>query len=251
MTDCVEIKNLSLEFDGKILLSDINTTFANEGITVLLGRSGAGKTTLLRCINRLNECFDGCKTTGSVLLKINGKNVDIYGSDAANVSEIRRAAGMVFQTPNPLPISVHKNIALPLELSAGTKGRKASEIIEKVLKQVGLWEEAKDRLNENATKFSGGQQQRLCLARTLALAPSILLLDEPTASLDKKSSELIEELLLELQNKMPVIMVSHNLTQAIKLGEHFKILRDGKIIKEFEASELPTNQPEKFLENLL
>jgi len=250
--NCVEIKNLTLKFDGKILLSDITINIPKNGITVFLGRSGAGKTTLLRCINRLNECFEGSEISGSLKIEINGKMTDIYASDAPSVAKIRRAAGMVFQTPNPLPLSLRKNITLPLELSSGIKGAEANEIVTQVLKEVGLWEEVKDRLNENAYKFSGGQQQRLCLARTLALQPDILLLDEPTASLDKKSSELIENLLLELQKKMPVIMVSHNLSQAINLGNHFKILSDGKITKEFEKSDIPTDlSAEKFLENLL
>lgn len=250
--NCAEIKNLTVKFGGKTLLENITTDLPKTGITVFLGRSGAGKTTLLRCINRLNECFDGCQISGRIKIDIDDNLIDIYGKEAPSVAQIRRIAGMLFQTPNPLPMSLRKNITLPLELSTGTKGEKAREIVERVLKQVGLWEEVKDRLNENASKFSGGQQQRLCLARTLVLSPKILLLDEPTASLDKKSAELIENLLLEIQNNMPVIMVSHNLTQAIKLGTHFKILSDGKLTKEFEASDIPANiSSEKFLENLL
>lgn len=251
MDNCVEIKNLTVKFDGKTLLHNITTDIPKRGITVFLGRSGAGKTTLLRCINRLNECFEGCETSGSVNIELDGKFVDIYGAQAPELSQIRRIAGMVFQTPNPLPMSLRKNIIMPLELASKISGEQANAVLEKTLKQVGLWEEVKDRLNENAAKFSGGQQQRLCLARTLALSPRLLLLDEPTASLDKKSSELIEDLLLK-ENNIPVIMVSHNLTQAVKLGTHFKILSEGKITKEFEASDIPNNgSAEQYLESLL
>ncbi|MDO4988677.1 MAG: phosphate ABC transporter ATP-binding protein [Synergistes sp.] len=250
MEYCVKAENLSVSFGGKTVLHNITTEVAHHGITVFLGRSGSGKTTFLRCINRLNDCFQNCTVTGTLFVCMQGKLTDVCAS-TSEISKIRRTSGMVFQTPNPLPMTVRRNITLPLELTAGIKGATAEEKMEAALREVGMWEEAKDRLNEDALHFSGGQQQRICLARTLALSPEILLLDEPTASLDKKSSELIENLLERLKERVPIIMVSHSLAQARKLGTHFKILSEGKLTKEFERDDIPKDKGEKFLEDLL
>ena len=233
MENCAEIRGLCVSFNGEEVLHGITTDIPRHGITVLLGRSGSGKTTLLRALNRLNESFAGYVGTGTV-------------------TRIRRSVGMVFQSPNPLPLSLRKNMILPLELTLGLKRDEAEGRMEKSLRDVGLWDEVKDRLNQHAASFSGGQQQRMCLARTLALEPDILLLDEPTASLDKKSAELIEEHLKRLEARIPLIMVSHSLAQARKLGAHFKILSEGHIINEFEREALPRGEAaEVFLEELL
>ena len=220
---------------------------------MLLGRSGSGKTTLLRTLNRLNECFDGCRTDGSVKLMINGRMTEIYGAGAPEPSSVRRCAGMVFQAPNPLPLALRRNITLPLELTLGLKKREAEERMEQSLRRAGLWDEVKDRLGDSALSFSGGQQQRMCLARTLALEPDILLLDEPTASLDRKSADIVESLLEELRGTIPIIMVSHSLPQALRLGARFFVMRDGKITKTLTRAEVPADESdgEKFLENLL
>ncbi len=252
MENCAEIRGLCVSFNGEEVLHGITTDIPRHGIIVLLGRSGSGKTTLLRALNRLNESFAGYAGTGTVRLAIGGGMKPVYGSEAPDLTRIRCSVGMVFQSPNPLPLSLRKNMILPLELTLGLKRDEAEGRMEKSLRDVGLWDEVKDRLNRHAASFSGGQQQRMCLARTLALEPDILLLDEPTASLDKKSAELIEEHLKRLEARIPLIMVSHSLAQARKLGAHFKILSEGRIINEFEREALPRGEAaEIFLEELL
>lgn len=250
--NCAEVEGLRVSFNGSEVLHGITAKFPREGITVLMGRSGSGKTTLLRSLNRLNECFDGYEGSGSAKLLINGEMTDIYGDGSPEPSQIRRRAGMVFQIPNPLPLSLKKNITLPLELTLGLGKREAAERMERSLRRAGLWDEVKDRLNDAASSFSGGQQQRMCLARTLALEPDILLLDEPTASLDRRSAETIETLLQELEKTIPIIMVSHSLAQAVKLAARFIVMSDGQITKTLTREELPENESaETFLEGLL
>lgn len=253
MENCAETKDLCVSFGGTEILHGITADVPRSGITVLLGRSGSGKTTLLRALNRLNECFDGYSGSGSVKLLINGAMKPIYGPGAEDLTTVRRRAGMVFQNPNPLPLSLKKNITLPLELTLNMKRSEAEERMERSLRAVGLWDEVKNRLNKSAASFSGGQQQRMCLARTLALEPDLLLLDEPTASLDRKSAELIEEHLKKLEEKIPMIMVSHSLAQAKKLGARFLIMNSGRITQTLEKYDLPQEEGEAevFLEKLL
>ncbi|MEG1823539.1 MAG: phosphate ABC transporter ATP-binding protein [Cloacibacillus sp.] len=248
---CAKIDGLWVAFNKEPALCGVSADIPKEGVTVLLGRSGSGKTTLLRSLNRLNESFPGYEGGGSVQVRLGGALTNVYGSDAPDLTYIRRSAGMVFQTPNPLPLSLAKNITMPLELVLGLSRAEAARRMEKSLREVGLWDEVKDRLNQRAASFSGGQQQRLCLARTLAMEPDLLLLDEPTASLDRKSTELIEEHLMKLKERIPMIMVSHSLTQAKKLGEHFIVMGEGRIIKKLSKDELPKEEGEAFLETLL
>ena len=178
-----------------------------------VGRSGSGKTTLLRALNRLNECFPGCRTQGQVLLQFpEGGEVDAYDA-RTDVELLRRRVGMVFQSPNVLPVSIGRNLLMPLKLVAGVTGSKAEARMEQALRDVGLWDEVAERLSHAAATLSGGQQQRLCLARALALEPELLLLDEPTASVDYRSAEIIENLLQELAKRLTVVMVSHSLSQ--------------------------------------
>lgn len=242
-----------MSFGGAEVLHGVTADFPRRGITVLLGRSGSGKTTMLRSLNRLNECFDGYDGSGSVKLLINGEMTELYGGSAPDPASVRRRAGMVFQAPNPLPLSLRKNITLPLELTLGLKKREAEERMERSLRRAGLWNEVKDRLNDAASSFSGGQQQRMCLARTLALEPDILLLDEPTASLDRRSADAVETMLEELRDAVPIIMVSHSLPQALRLAARFFVMRGGKIVKTLTREEIPSGgeEGEKFLENLL
>lgn len=236
MENCAEIRELSVSFNGRTALDSVSADIPKDGITVLLGRSGSGKTTLLRTLNRLNETFSGYCGSGGVKLLLDGNMTDAY-SGAISLTELRRRVGMVFQTPNPLPVSIRKNMTLPMQLVLRLGKREAEARMEEALRAVGLWNEVRDRMSAPAMSISGGQQQRLCLARALTLEPDILLLDEPTASLDKKSAELIEEHLLSLKGKYPMIMVSHSLTQAQKLADRFIALRDGKIYKEISKSE--------------
>lgn len=235
---CARIKDLSASAGSHRILNDISLECPDNAITVLAGRSGSGKTTLLRSLNRLNDHFPELVVTGSVELKFGNVMKDVY-APSTSIPELRRRAGMVFQSPNPLPLSVARNILLPLKLTLGVHGSEAEGRMERALHDVGLWQEVSGRLNAQASSLSGGQQQRLCLARTLTLEPDILLLDEPTASLDRRASEIIEELLLSLKAHYPIIMVSHSLPQAQKLASRLVVLRDGEVYRTLDAPEIP------------
>lgn len=222
----IRIEDLSVRFGGRPAISRVSMEIPAGGPTFLLGRSGSGKTTLLRAINRLNECFPDCETRGRVALCLEGQWIDAY-APGVSVESLRRRAGMVFQSPNVLPLSVARNITLPLRTSLGLPEHECAARVEQALRDVHLWNEVKDRLAMPASTLSGGQQQRLCLARALALRPEILLLDEPTASLDFKAALQIEELLAELKNRYTLVVVSHSLSQAHRLAEQVFVLRDG------------------------
>lgn len=227
----IRIENLSVSFDRQTVIRDLGLEIPAGGPTFLLGRSGSGKTTLLRAINRLNECLPGCATRGRVAVRLGGEWIDAYAPDTA-VENLRRRVGMVFQSPNVLPLSVARNIRMPLQVTMALCDEEAVARMEQALREVHLWDEVRDRLNAPAATLSGGQQQRLCLARTLALRPEILLLDEPTASLDFKAAQQIEELLAELKSRYTLLVVSHSLSQAHRLAERVLVLRDGGSLEE-------------------
>jgi phosphate transport system ATP-binding protein len=246
--DAIQINGLHVSFGGKPILRDLTLPFPVRTISVVIGRSGSGKTTLLRALNRLNECFAGCETSGTVRLQVDDAFVDVY-QNGLPLADLRRRVGMVFQAPNVLPMSIFKNVSLPLRLVLGLHKKEIPDRVEEALKSAHLWDEVKDRLEEQATTLSGGQQQRLCLARVLALQPDVLLLDEPTASLDFRAAVKIEELLLDLKEKYTVIAVSHSLSQARRLADVVVILREGEIVKRLSSSEFSDPQiVEDFLE---
>ena len=222
----ISIEDLSVRFDGRSVIKHLNLEICQGGPTFLLGRSGSGKTTLLRAINRLNECFPGCETSGRISLWLGRAWVEAY-APGTRVETLRRQAGMVFQSPNVLPLSIERNMVLPLRSALGLPVDECAARMEQALREAHLWEEVRDRLAEPATTLSGGQQQRLCLARALALQPEILLLDEPTASLDFKAARQIEDLLAELSSRYTLLVVSHSLSQAHRLAEQVFVLRDG------------------------
>ncbi|MDQ7836157.1 MAG: phosphate ABC transporter ATP-binding protein [Humidesulfovibrio sp.] len=230
MTTAIRIKNLSVAFAGRTVLDTLSLEVDSGGPTVLVGRSGSGKTTLLRALNRLNECLPDCATSGSVELRLGNEWLDAY-APGTSPEALRKRVGMVFQTPNPLPVSVARNMELPLELALGLGQQERAERAELALREAHLWDEVKDRLDHPARTLSGGQQQRLCLARALAFRPKILLLDEPTASLDHKSARGVEELLLDLAGRYTVLLVSHNLNQARRMSQRQSrrmfVLREG------------------------
>jgi len=210
-------------------------------MTVLVGRSGSGKTTLLRALNRLNETFPRCLTTGQVEIDLGEGLVGVYPSaegEKIPVWQLRRRVGMVFQTPNVLPVSVFDNIAVPLEVVGECPRREVAERVRAALVAVHLWEEVEHRLDADAGSLSGGQQQRLCLARALALQPAVLLLDEPTASLDVRSSAYIEVLLLELAVRYPLLVVSHNLKQAMRLADRLIVMEEGRIRQDISREDM-------------
>ena len=225
MNVAIRIDNLSVAFGGRQILDQLSLDIPVGGPTFILGRSGSGKTTLLRAINRLNECLDDCVTTGGVHLHLGGAWVSAY-APGTPPETLRRRVGMVFQSPNVLPLSIERNLALPLQTVAALPAAEIAVRVEAALREVHLWEEVRDRLAQPAQSLSGGQQQRLCLARALALGPEILLLDEPTASLDVKAAAQIEALMSELSDRYTLVVVSHSLGQAHRLARQLFVLRE-------------------------
>jgi phosphate transport system ATP-binding protein len=231
------VEGLHVSFAGREVLHGLGATFHRGRLVVILGRSGSGKTTFLRTLNRLNECLTWSETRGSIKLKLQGEWRDIY-QKALPLPELRRRVGMVFQTPHLLPVSIADNIALPMKLVLGLPRRDIASRVEEVLKDTHLWGEVQDRLKAPAHTLSGGQQQRLCLARLLALEPEILLLDEPTASLDFRAARQVEELLLSLKERYTIIAVSHSLSQARRLADEALIFRDGSVAQHLSREDL-------------
>lgn len=245
------ILNLHVSFNGRAVLKNINMEAPKPGITALVGRSGSGKTTLLRALNRLNEIFPAYAGSGCVQLDLGNGLEQIY-EDCGQphirpLAHIRRLAGMVFQTPNVLPVGILANLLLPLRFVGDLDREAARKKAIDAIKAINLWPEVADRLNMPASRLSGGQQQRLCLARALALDPAILLLDEPTASLDAASSAAIEKFLARQAKSMAIILVSHNPGQACRLANRMVIMTDGEIGHVFDG-DIPTSQE---LENML
>ena len=230
----LRIEQLSVAFSGKRVLSGLNLSLPAGGLNFLLGVSGCGKTTLLRAINRLNECLPECVTEGRVMLRLCGAWVDAY-APALPVETLRRRVGMVFQTPNVLPLSIARNITLPLSIVGRAPDDEIAGRVEAALREAHLWNEVCDRLHVPAQSLSGGQQQRLCLARALALEPEILLLDEPTASLDVRAARQIEDLLERLKTRYTLLIVSHSIHQTTRLAERVFVLRNGSKIEPLPA----------------
>jgi phosphate transport system ATP-binding protein len=237
LTLVAEVKDLGVSFAGRRALQGLSLELRDRRLTVIIGPSGSGKTTLLRTFNRLNECFPQAATSGSLRLRLDGQWRDIY-RDGFPVTELRRRIGMVFQTPNLLPMSIEKNLALPLHLVLGTPRPEIPPRLEAALTSAHLWDEVKDRLRAPALTLSGGQQQRLCLARALALEPDFLLLDEPTASLDFRAAGQIESLLADLKDRYPILAVSHSLSQARRLADQVLVMRDGAIVRTLEREDI-------------
>lgn len=233
-----EVRGLCVAFGGRPVLREVGFDLPARRITVVIGRSGSGKTTLLRALNRLNECFPGCQSRGEVRLRLRNGWVPAYGPGAPSLEELRRRVGMVFQTPNVLPISVERNLLLPIRLVRDLSRREQLDLVEASLREAQLWEEVKDRLGADALSLSVGQQQRLCLARALALAPDLLLLDEPTASVDYAAAGRIEELLAGLRARYTIVVVSHSLSQARRLADRLLVLRDGELVRSLEPEQI-------------
>ncbi|MDO5537372.1 MAG: phosphate ABC transporter ATP-binding protein [Desulfovibrionaceae bacterium] len=233
----VQIEHLSVSFGDHDIVREASLLCPDKGISILLGRSGSGKTTLLRSLNRLNEEFPGCRVTGRARLDLGQGPRHVYPAgeaDSYSLRELRQSVGMVFQTPQVFPVSILRNMTIPLEVVAGCPQAEKENRMERALKAADLWDEVKDRLNLNADRLSGGQQQRLCLARALALEPSLLLLDEPTASLDVHASRHVEDLLLRLAADYPILMVSHSPRQGLKLANRLAVMSNGRVLMQTE-----------------
>ena len=234
--NCFEIKNLDLFYGDFQALKKINMDIESEKITAYIGPSGCGKSTLLKSLNRMNDLIEGCKITGDVRLF----GDDIYGNIDINL--LRKRVGMVFQKPNPFPMSIYDNIAFGPRTHGIKSKFELDKIVEESLRGAAIWNEVKDRLKKSALGLSGGQQQRLCIARALAVNPEVLLMDEPTSALDPISTGKIEELLLELREKYSIIIVTHNMQQATRISDKTAFFLLGEVV-EYSETEAMFSQP--------
>ena len=237
MSNIITAKNLCLWYGAVQALKNINMEIREKNITAFIGPSGCGKSTFLKTLNRMNDLVAGVKITGEVRYE----NADIY-APGRDVNVLRREIGMVFQKPNPFPMSIYDNIAYGPR-THGIKGKaRLDDIVERSLKSAAIWDEVKDRLKKNALGLSGGQQQRLCIARALAVEPKVLLMDEPTSALDPISTSKIEELAMELKDKYTIIIVTHNMQQAVRISDDTAFFLLGELI-EFGGTEKMFSQP--------
>lgn len=243
---CISVENLNLFYGSKQALHNVNMTMPRKKVTAYIGPSGCGKSTLLRCINRMNDLVDGVTIQGKLLLD----GEDIYDKNI-NVAALRRRVGMVFQKPNPFPKSIYENVAYGLRIQGINDKRILDEIVENSLRGAALWDEVKDRLNENALGMSGGQQQRLVIARAIAIEPEVMLLDEPASALDPISTLKIEELIDELKEKYTIVIVTHNMQQAARVSDFTAFMYMGELIEFGETSELFTNPAKKQTEDYI
>ena len=221
----LSVSNLDLYYGNFHALKNINLELPEKEITAFIGPSGCGKSTLLKSLNRMNDLIEGCRITGQVLLD----GEDIY--KGMDVNLLRRRVGMVFQKPNPFPMSIYDNIAYGPRTHGIRSKVKLDEIVEKALRDAAIWDEVKDRLKKNALGMSGGQQQRLCIARALAVQPEVLLMDEPTSALDPISTSRIEELALKLKEDYTIIMVTHNMQQATRISDNTAFFLLGEVVE--------------------
>jgi phosphate transport system ATP-binding protein len=243
---CIKVENLNLFYGSKQALHNVNMEMPKKKVTAYIGPSGCGKSTLLRCINRMNDLVDSVTIEGNILL--DGEN--IYDK-AVNVAALRRRVGMVFQKPNPFPKSIFENVAYGLRIQGVNDKRILDETVENALRGAALWDEMKDRLNDNALGMSGGQQQRLVIARAIAIEPEVLLLDEPASALDPISTLKIEELINELKEKYTIVIVTHNMQQAARVSDYTAFMYMGELIEMGSTSELFTNPRKKQTEDYI
>ncbi len=238
MKSVITVENLCLWYGAQQALKNINMEIPEKSITALIGPSGCGKSTFLKTLNRMNDLILGVKITGKVCYN----NINIFDS-SVDVNELRRNIGMVFQKPNPFPMSIYDNIAYGPRTHGITGKAKLDDIVERSLRDAAIWDEVKDRLKKNALGLSGGQQQRLCIARALAVEPQVLLMDEPTSALDPISTSRIEELAMDLKKKYTIVIVTHNMQQAVRISDHTAFFLLGDLI-EFSETEKMFAEPQ-------
>lgn len=242
----IHVKDLNLRFGQKHVLYDINMRIPKNRITALIGQSGCGKSTLISCFNRMNDLHAECAYDGQVV--IDGRNIN---HKRENVSRLRTQVGMVFQRPNPFPMSIYENVTYGLKLQGIKHRRQLDDAVEKALREAALWDEVKDRLFDPAQVLSGGQQQRLVLARALALNPDILLLDEPTSALDPLTTLIIEELMAELKKRCTIVIVTHNMQQAARVSDYTAFLHQGQLVEYSDSDTLFTMPAKKQTEDYI
>lgn len=242
----ISVENLNLHYGENHALKDVNMEIADHAITAFIGPSGCGKSTFLRCLNRMNELVDGCRVEGKVILD----GEDIYDK-RVDTTLLRKKVGMVFQQPNPFPMSIYDNIAYGPRLHGIKNKKELDEIVERSLQGAAIFEEVKDRLHKSALGLSGGQQQRLCIARALAVSPEVLLMDEPTSALDPISTLKIEELMETLKKKYTVVIVTHNMQQAARVSDDTAFFLVGEVIEKNATSEIFARPQDKRTEDYI
>ncbi|MEO9335594.1 phosphate ABC transporter ATP-binding protein PstB [Ectopseudomonas guguanensis] len=245
-TTAIAVPGLNLYYGQKQALFDVKMDIPKQRVTAFIGPSGCGKSTLLRTFNRMNDLVDGCRVEGEI--NIDGRNIYRKGED---VAELRRRVGMVFQKPNPFPKSIYENVVYGLRIQGINSKRVLDEAVEWALKSAALWDEVKDRLHDSALGLSGGQQQRLVIARTVAVQPEVLLLDEPCSALDPISTLKVEELIYELKSKYTIVIVTHNMQQAARVSDYTAFMYMGKLIEFGDTDTLFTNPAKKQTEDYI
>lgn len=242
----ISVENLNLHYGENHALKDVNMEIADHAITAFIGPSGCGKSTFLRCLNRMNDLVDGCRVEGKVILD----GEDIYDK-RVDTTLLRKKVGMVFQQPNPFPMSIYDNIVYGPRLHGIKNKKELDEIVERSLQGAAIFEEVKDRLHKSALGLSGGQQQRLCIARALAVSPEVLLMDEPTSALDPISTLKIEELMETLKKKYTVVIVTHNMQQAARVSDDTAFFLVGEVIEKNATSEIFARPQDKRTEDYI
>ena len=245
MKDIMTAKDLNLWYGQNHALKNINMSLPEQEITALIGPSGCGKSTFLKTLNRMNDLVDGCRIEGEIQLD----GTDIYGDMDVNI--LRKRVGMVFQKPNPFPMSIYDNIAYGPRIHGVRSRVRLDEIVERSLTQAAIWDECKDRLKKSALGMSGGQQQRLCIARALAVEPEVLLMDEPTSALDPISTSKIEDLALELKQKYTIIMVTHNMQQAARIADKTAFFLLGELVESGDTEKMFSSPLDKRTEDYI
>ena len=242
----ITVESLNLHYGENHALKNVNMEIADHAITAFIGPSGCGKSTFLRCLNRMNDLVDGCRVEGKVILD----GEDIYDK-RVDTTLLRKKVGMVFQQPNPFPMSIYDNIAYGPRLHGIKNKKELDEIVERSLQDAAIFEEVKDRLHKSALGLSGGQQQRLCIARALAVSPEVLLMDEPTSALDPISTLKIEELMETLKKKYTVVIVTHNMQQAARVSDDTAFFLVGEVIEKNATSEIFARPQDKRTEDYI
>ncbi|MEC1623347.1 phosphate ABC transporter ATP-binding protein PstB [Bacillus mojavensis] len=242
----LEVKDLSIFYGNKQAVRDVNMEIEKNAVTALIGPSGCGKSTFLRNINRMNDLIPSARSDGEILYE----GLNILGSNI-NVVSLRREIGMVFQKPNPFPKSIYHNITHALKYAGERNKAVLDDIVEESLTKAALWDEVKDRLHSSALSLSGGQQQRLCIARTLAMKPAVLLLDEPASALDPISNAKIEELITELKSEYSIIIVTHNMQQALRVSDRTAFFLNGEIVEYGQTEQIFTSPKQQKTEDYI
>ena len=248
-TTKIHVTNMNLHYGDFHALKNINIDIPENQICAMIGPSGCGKSTFLKSINRMNDLVEGCKIDGQMQLRGENGFEDIYGD--MDVNHLRKRVGMVFQQPNPFPMSIYDNIAYGARTHGIKNRHKLDAIVEKALKQAAIWEEVKDRLNKSALGLSGGQQQRLCIARALAVEPEVILMDEPTSALDPISTSRIEDLAIELKKEYTIVMVTHNMQQATRISDKTAFFLLGELIEYGDTEQLFSMPKQKKTEDYI